>query len=253
MIGVDLGLDLRREARARGREERVERDAFERVRARATGTAPRARRSAATLRLASAMRVLSTRAASWNVLHSSSRASRRSRSSKRSSSSSSSTSSRPGSSRRALSSTSVAAISRNSVALSRSTRSICSTSAQKTSTIRASEISQRSTSSLRIRCSRRSNGPSKTGVETSYGTRGQSTGRESQRMWYSQSPGQTSPAGILGRRMARVFSGIKPTGEMQLGNYLGAVRRWVDEQPPAGSTRRRAPRCDLLRRRPARA
>ena len=30
--------------------------------------------------------------------------------------------------------------------------------------------------------------------------------------------------------MARVFSGIKPTGEMQLGNYLGAVRRWVDEQ-----------------------
>jgi tryptophanyl-tRNA synthetase len=35
--------------------------------------------------------------------------------------------------------------------------------------------------------------------------------------------------------MARVFSGIKPTGEMQLGNYLGAVRRWVDDQPPAGS------------------
>jgi tryptophanyl-tRNA synthetase len=35
--------------------------------------------------------------------------------------------------------------------------------------------------------------------------------------------------------MPRVFSGIKPTGEMQLGNYLGAVRRWVDDQPPAGS------------------
>jgi tryptophanyl-tRNA synthetase len=35
--------------------------------------------------------------------------------------------------------------------------------------------------------------------------------------------------------MARVFSGIKPTGSMQLGNYLGAVRRWVDDQPPAGS------------------
>ena len=35
--------------------------------------------------------------------------------------------------------------------------------------------------------------------------------------------------------MARVFSGIKPTGEMQLGNYVGAVRRWVDEQPEAGS------------------
>ena len=35
--------------------------------------------------------------------------------------------------------------------------------------------------------------------------------------------------------MARVFSGIKPTGEMHLGNYLGAVRRWVDSQPPAQS------------------
>ncbi len=35
--------------------------------------------------------------------------------------------------------------------------------------------------------------------------------------------------------MARVFSGIKPTGEMHLGNYLGAVRRWVDSQPSAGS------------------
>ena len=35
--------------------------------------------------------------------------------------------------------------------------------------------------------------------------------------------------------MARVFSGIKPTGDMHLGNYLGAVRRWVDTQPAAGS------------------
>jgi tryptophanyl-tRNA synthetase len=35
--------------------------------------------------------------------------------------------------------------------------------------------------------------------------------------------------------MARVFSGIKPTGEMHLGNYLGAVRRWVDSQPLPGS------------------
>ena len=35
--------------------------------------------------------------------------------------------------------------------------------------------------------------------------------------------------------MARVFSGIKPTGEMHLGNFLGAVRRWVDSQPAAGS------------------
>jgi tryptophanyl-tRNA synthetase len=35
--------------------------------------------------------------------------------------------------------------------------------------------------------------------------------------------------------MARVFSGIKPTGEMHLGNFLGAVRRWVDSQPAPGS------------------
>ncbi len=35
--------------------------------------------------------------------------------------------------------------------------------------------------------------------------------------------------------MARVFSGIKPTGEVQLGNYLGAIRLWVDNQPLPGS------------------
>ena len=34
--------------------------------------------------------------------------------------------------------------------------------------------------------------------------------------------------------MARVFSGIQPTGEIHLGNYLGAVRRWVGE--PARAT-----------------
>jgi len=31
----------------------------------------------------------------------------------------------------------------------------------------------------------------------------------------------------------RVFSGIQPTGDMQLGNYLGAVRHWVDYQHQA--------------------
>jgi tryptophanyl-tRNA synthetase len=30
--------------------------------------------------------------------------------------------------------------------------------------------------------------------------------------------------------MPRVFSGIKPSGEMHLGNYLGAVRQWVAHQ-----------------------
>jgi tryptophanyl-tRNA synthetase len=35
--------------------------------------------------------------------------------------------------------------------------------------------------------------------------------------------------------MPRVFSGIQPSGDVHLGNYLGAIRRWVDGQPPAGS------------------
>src|SRR5207248_2642038 len=30
--------------------------------------------------------------------------------------------------------------------------------------------------------------------------------------------------------MARVFSGIQPSGELHLGNYLGAVRNWVRVQ-----------------------
>ena len=30
--------------------------------------------------------------------------------------------------------------------------------------------------------------------------------------------------------MVRVFSGIKPSGEMHIGNYVGAVRRWVADQ-----------------------
>jgi tryptophanyl-tRNA synthetase len=33
--------------------------------------------------------------------------------------------------------------------------------------------------------------------------------------------------------MTRVFSGIQPTGDMHLGNYVGAVRRWVDDQERA--------------------
>jgi len=31
-------------------------------------------------------------------------------------------------------------------------------------------------------------------------------------------------------RMARVFSGIQPSGELHIGNYLGAVRNWVELQ-----------------------
>ncbi|WUH91635.1 tryptophan--tRNA ligase [Streptomyces sp. NBC_00433] len=29
--------------------------------------------------------------------------------------------------------------------------------------------------------------------------------------------------------MTRIFSGVKPTGHLTLGNYLGALRRWADE------------------------
>jgi tryptophanyl-tRNA synthetase len=30
--------------------------------------------------------------------------------------------------------------------------------------------------------------------------------------------------------MARVFSGIQPSGDLHLGNYLGAIRNWVEDQ-----------------------
>ena len=35
--------------------------------------------------------------------------------------------------------------------------------------------------------------------------------------------------------MARVFSGIQPTGEVHLGNLLGAIRNWVVDQHEADS------------------
>ncbi|HET7041401.1 MAG TPA: tryptophan--tRNA ligase, partial [Gemmatimonadales bacterium] len=30
--------------------------------------------------------------------------------------------------------------------------------------------------------------------------------------------------------MARIFSGIQPSGELHIGNYLGAVKNWVELQ-----------------------
>ena len=30
--------------------------------------------------------------------------------------------------------------------------------------------------------------------------------------------------------MKRIFSGIQPTGNLHLGNYLGAIRNWVGLQ-----------------------
>ncbi len=31
-------------------------------------------------------------------------------------------------------------------------------------------------------------------------------------------------------KKSRVFSGIQPTGNIHLGNYLGAIKNWVDRQ-----------------------
>ena len=44
------------------------------------------------------------------------------------------------------------------------------------------------------------------------------------------SPARWAVPGAYHDRMARVFSGIKPTGDPHLGNYLGAVRWWVEDQ-----------------------
>src|SRR5437588_6065920 len=74
-----------------------------------------------------------------------------------------------------------------------------------------------STCSRRMRCRSRSSGPSNTAVETSY-----ATGRHYRR------PRATPRIPLT--VMARVFSGIKPTGAVTLGNYLGALRHWVADQ-----------------------
>ncbi|MFQ5426622.1 MAG: tryptophan--tRNA ligase, partial [Gaiellales bacterium] len=33
--------------------------------------------------------------------------------------------------------------------------------------------------------------------------------------------------------MTRILSGIQPTGDKHLGNYFGAIRRWVEQQDEA--------------------
>ena len=38
------------------------------------------------------------------------------------------------------------------------------------------------------------------------------------------------PDGASATRRRTVFSGIQPSGDMQLGNYLGAVKGWVERQ-----------------------
>ena len=32
------------------------------------------------------------------------------------------------------------------------------------------------------------------------------------------------------KKVKKVFSGIQPTGDLHIGNYLGAIRRWIDLQ-----------------------
>jgi tryptophanyl-tRNA synthetase len=43
-------------------------------------------------------------------------------------------------------------------------------------------------------------------------------------------PAENRQEGEATTRRPRVFSGIQPSGDMHLGNYLGAVKRWVDGQ-----------------------
>jgi tryptophanyl-tRNA synthetase len=40
----------------------------------------------------------------------------------------------------------------------------------------------------------------------------------------------TQQDGVAVKRRQRVFSGIQPSGNVHLGNYLGAIRNWVDQQ-----------------------
>lgn len=39
----------------------------------------------------------------------------------------------------------------------------------------------------------------------------------------------------MAQQIKRIFSGIQPSGTAQLGNYLGAIRRWVQLQGQCSS------------------
>src|SRR3546814_3388095 len=80
----------------------------------------------------------------------------------------------------------------------------------------------RSTWSWRIRCSSRSKGPWNTGVSTSTATAPRYAAVSAS--WWMPGPHLRCPP------MVRSFSGIQPTGDLHLGNFLGAVRRWVQDQ-----------------------
>ena len=44
----------------------------------------------------------------------------------------------------------------------------------------------------------------------------------------------------------RVFSGIQPSGGLTLGNYLGAMKRFVDMQENGGFDRAQGTKCSLV-------
>src|ERR1044072_8572438 len=51
-------------------------------------------------------------------------------------------------------------------------------------------------------------------------------GRQARR---ARDSGREQPMAHTTTARPRIFSGIKPTGHLTLGNYLGALRRWVEE------------------------
>jgi tRNA synthetases class I (W and Y) len=47
----------------------------------------------------------------------------------------------------------------------------------------------------------------------------------------SPEPSPSTPSDTMAKtRIKRVLSGVQPTGSLHLGNYLGAIRQWVDFQ-----------------------
>src|ERR1017187_60284 len=100
--------------------------------------------------------------------------------------------------------------------------------ATKASTTGASATSKTSTSCEVTRCKSRSIGPSNTGVEmeTPTGTTLPNHTRLAAHPAWSGRPGRDLPC----RPMATVFSGVQPSGDFHLGNYLGAFRNWVTAQ-----------------------
>src|SRR5882757_2915011 len=80
-----------------------------------------------------------------------------------------------------------------------------------------------------------SGGPSRGGPGVTYASNGRRLGgrfRCPGRVWRwsAVDPNDPTTATTAGTPdMTRTLSGIKPTGHLTLGNYLGALRRWVAE------------------------